>query len=77
MDCHMPELNGYDTTISIRHAEQGTLAHVPIVAMTANAMMSDEDKCLRCGMDDYISKPIDIDELKEVLGQWMRFSTPT
>ena len=75
MDCHMPEMNGYDATAEIRHLEKRkeVMVPVPIVAMTANAMVGDREKCLRCGMDDYISKPVDIDELKEILGQWIRF----
>ncbi len=73
MDCHMPEKNGYDTTEEIRKMEEKTGRHIPIVAMTANAMVGDRERCLRYGMDDYISKPINIDELKEVLGQWVRF----
>jgi len=77
MDCHMPDMNGYDTTQAIRVMERGTGDHIPIVAMTANAMVGDREKCLRCGMDDYISKPVNIDELKEVLGQWIRFETPS
>lgn len=76
MDCHMPEMNGYDATAEIRNLEKRkeVTVPVPIVAMTANAMVGDREKCLRCGMDDYISKPVDIDELKEVLRQWIRFS---
>jgi signal transduction histidine kinase/CheY-like chemotaxis protein/HPt (histidine-containing phosphotransfer) domain-containing protein len=73
MDCHMPHKNGYDTTKDIRDLEKTTGQHVPIVAMTANAMVGDREKCLRYGMDDYISKPISIDELREVLSQWIRF----
>lgn len=73
MDCHMPDKNGYDATIDIRRMEQETETHVPIIAMTANAMIGDREKCLRCGMDGYVSKPIDIDELHETLGQWIRF----
>ena len=77
MDCHMPEKNGYDTTEEIRDLEKGTAIHVPIVAMTANAMVGDREKCLRYGMDEYISKPINIDELKEVLSQWVCFKDMT
>jgi CheY-like chemotaxis protein/HPt (histidine-containing phosphotransfer) domain-containing protein len=73
MDCHMPEKNGYDTTNEIRDSEKRTGAHVPIIAMTANAMIGDKEKCLRYGMDEYLSKPVSIDELKEVLGQWIYF----
>jgi signal transduction histidine kinase/CheY-like chemotaxis protein/HPt (histidine-containing phosphotransfer) domain-containing protein len=75
MDCHMPEKNGYDATRDIRDAEKTTKAHIPIIAMTANAMVGDKEKCLRYGMDEYISKPINIEELKEILGQWIRFDS--
>ncbi|MDE1900564.1 MAG: response regulator [Alphaproteobacteria bacterium] len=71
MDCHMPEKNGYDATIDIRALEKTTGRHVPIIAMTANAMIGDREKCLRCGMDDYISKPIVIEELAKLMGQWI------
>ncbi|MDR3425192.1 MAG: cache domain-containing protein [Alphaproteobacteria bacterium] len=74
MDCHMPEKNGYDATEEIRSLEKETGAHIPIVAMTANAMTSDREKCLLCGMDDYISKPINVDALQETLGRWLRFN---
>jgi PAS domain S-box-containing protein len=74
MDCHMPEINGYDTTKAVRHHEKDTGLHVPIVAMTANAMVGEKEKCLRSGMDDYLSKPVDSDELKDVLGRWLDFS---
>ncbi|MDR3449135.1 MAG: MHYT domain-containing protein [Alphaproteobacteria bacterium] len=73
MDCHMPQMNGYEATNIIRTADKGTDRHIPIVAMTANAMIGDREKCLRYGMDEYLSKPISIDELKEVLGQWICF----
>ncbi|NBX02641.1 MAG: response regulator, partial [Alphaproteobacteria bacterium] len=73
MDCHMPEKNGYDTTIEIRELEKQSGKHIPIIAMTANAISGDREKCLRVGMDEYMSKPIDIDTLKETLGQWIRF----
>ncbi len=73
MDCHMPEKNGYDATVGIREIEKTTGKHVPIIAMTANAMVGDKEKCLASGMDDYVSKPVDIEELKEVLGQWIDF----
>ena len=75
MDCHMPEKNGYDATRAIREMEKTSGKHIPIVAMTADAMIGAREKCLRAGMDDYISKPINIDELKQVLGQWILFET--
>lgn len=73
MDCHMPDLNGYEATVRIREMESATGTQVPIIAMTANAMVGDKEKCLECGMNEYISKPIDIQELKEMLGQWLKF----
>lgn len=73
MDCHMPEKNGYEATQAIRNSEKNIEKSVAIVAVTADAMESDREKCLRCGMDDYISKPIDEDELKCILSQWIMF----
>lgn len=73
MDYFMPELNGFETTKRIRAEELKTGKHLPIVAVTANAMMGDEEKCIAAGMDDYIAKPI-VDEIfVEVLSQWIRF----
>lgn len=66
MDCQMPVLDGYQTTENIRAGAAGKQnIHIPIIAMTANAMKGDKEKCLLHGMDDYISKPINIDILKE------------
>ncbi|TAH34225.1 MAG: response regulator [Alphaproteobacteria bacterium] len=67
MDCQMPELDGYQATQKIRLMESETPFHVPIVAMTANAMLGDREKCLNSGMDDYISKPIRATHLKSIL----------
>ncbi len=75
MDCHMPKKSGYDATEEIRTLEKMTGAHIPIVAMTANAMIGDREKCLRYGMDEYISKPINFDELQKVLGQWIHLAS--
>ena len=66
MDCQMPELDGYDTTRRIRAAETGD-RHIRIIALTANAMKGDEETCLAAGMDDYLVKPIRIEELKSCL----------
>lgn len=71
MDCHMPVVSGYDATIAIRKQEDGTTRHIPIVAMTADAMIGTRERCLATGMDDYISKPIDQDEFREILAQWI------
>jgi two-component system sensor histidine kinase/response regulator len=69
MDCQMPELDGYETTRRIR-AEQRV--HVPrIIAMTANAIRGEEERCLDAGMDDYLSKPVRIDDLRTTLERWL------
>lgn len=71
MDCHMPELDGYQTTAEIRRQE-GSSRHVPIIAMTANTMTGDRERCLEAGMDDYITKPVDRRNLNEVIARWIR-----
>lgn len=70
MDCQMPELDGYQATQKLRLIEEGTPLHTPIVAMTANAMMGDREKCLKAGMDDYLSKPLRAEHLKKVIETW-------
>jgi len=72
MDCQMPRKDGYETSREIRAREQeaGKGDHVVIVAITANAMAGDREVCLKAGMDDYVSKPVEPDKIKEVLKQW-------
>ncbi len=67
MDLQMPEMGGYEATRLIREREQPLGLHTPIVAMTANAMREDHQRCLDAGMDDYISKPLDIERLRAIL----------
>jgi len=59
----MPEMDGFDATARIREGERLTGSHLPIIALTANAMVGDRERCLAAGMDGYVSKPIDIREL--------------
>lgn len=73
MDCHMPELSGFDATREIRLREKTSLTHLPILAMTADAMLGTREKCLSAGMDEYISKPVDPDELQHLMSQWVTF----
>ena len=67
MDVNMPKLDGIATTRKIREKEQGTGQHIPIIAMTAAAMIEDREKCLDSGMDDYIAKPVKAQELIETI----------
>jgi CheY-like chemotaxis protein/HPt (histidine-containing phosphotransfer) domain-containing protein len=69
MDCQMPELDGYKATEQIRSEESGR--RVPIIAMTANAMPADRERCLAAGMDDYLAKPIQPAQLERALGRWL------
>ncbi len=69
MDCQMPEMDGYTATREIRKLEQDS-QHVPIIAMTANAMPGDKEKCLEAGMDDFLSKPVDTAKLKDAIHLW-------
>lgn len=70
MDCHMPVMDGFDATKAIR-ARNGHSARIPIIAMTAGALDEDRERCFAAGMDDYISKPVDLAKLAEVLARWV------
>ncbi|MBT7953363.1 MAG: response regulator, partial [Gammaproteobacteria bacterium] len=70
-DCHMPNMDGFELTGAIRKDEEGSDKRVPIVAITANALQGEAERCLAAGMDDYMSKPIDMKELREKLRRWM------
>jgi len=75
MDCQMPIMDGYAATRHIRAAKEAQLnSNVPIVAMTANAMQGDKEKCLAAGMDSYLSKPLDPIKLVNMLANWLEFS---
>ncbi len=71
MDIQMPRLDGLKTTRMIRDREIETGAHLPIIAMTANAMKGDREKCIEAGMDDYVSKPLNARQLSETIHRVM------
>ncbi len=71
MDCQMPEMDGYEATYLIRKSEINSGKHTTIVAITAQAMQGDREVCLSHSMDDYISKPIELKALREVLERWL------
>lgn len=71
MDCQMPEMDGYAATQAIRAREAQTGKHIPIVAMTANAMQNDREQCLAVGMDDYVTKPVKSEALSVLLHKWL------
>ncbi len=72
MDCHMPEMDGFETTGVIRDPDSNVLNHtVPIIAMTANDMKSDRERCLAAGMDDFLTKPMKVDALAAMVEKWL------
>ncbi len=76
MDCQMPVMDGYHSTRRIRrYEEENNLPHTPIIAMTANAMLGDKEKCLEAGMDDYMSKPLNRYLLEKTLKKWDPFAS--
>ena len=79
MDLQMPQMSGFEATQAVREKESSSGGHLPIIALTAHAMQGDRERCFRAGMDGYLSKPIDVDELiatVERLGSGVAFETP-
>ena len=74
-DCHMPNMDGFELTEAIR-TTQAALAHLPIIAITANAMQGEAQRCRARGMDDYLSKPLRLNELGPMLAKWMPEAVP-
>lgn len=76
MDCHMPEMDGFVATQAIRTFESGyAKGHIPIIAVTADAMVGDREKCLDAGMDDYLNKPIKPKDISRMLEKWLHPET--
>ena len=82
MDCQMPDMDGFEATRAIRAwesraARDSGVSRLPIIAITANAMQGDRERCLDAGMDDYITKPIDVSQLQRVLEHFLRPAEPS
>jgi two-component system, sensor histidine kinase and response regulator len=71
MDCQMPILDGFAATVALREREAGGAQHLPVIALTANAMKGDRERCVAAGMDDYLAKPYTGEELLAVLARWL------
>jgi CheY-like chemotaxis protein len=76
MDCQMPVMDGFQATRIIRERE-GTSRHTHIIAVTANAMEGDRERCLAAGMDDYLAKPFRAGDLRRALAKWLPTSPDT
>ncbi len=72
MDCVMPQMDGYEATVKIRELESATNRHVPIIALTANAIVGEREKCIAAGMDDFLTKPFNIEEVLDTIRRWSK-----
>ncbi len=72
MDCQMPIMDGFEATRQVReHEKKNNLTHIPIIALTANAMKGDKERCIQAGMDDYLSKPVRQKNFAEMIRKWL------
>ena len=76
MDVQMPRMDGLAATTAIRAAETGSGRRVPIVAVTAHAMKGDRELCIRVGMDDYLTKPVNLSDLRATIRKWTAPASP-
>lgn len=77
MDCHMPEMDGYEATTRIRNFEDSRLQKIPIIGLTANVMQGDRERCLSVGMNEYVSKPLVQKDLEKVLSKLFPYEDPS
>ena len=75
LDCRMPEIDGYEVATRLR--SEGSPQTCPIIALTASAMKGDRERCLAAGMDDYLTKPVQSDELRAAVGRWLEPASPS
>jgi CheY-like chemotaxis protein len=75
MDMRMPEMDGLSATRAIREAERTTGRHIIVVALTANVLVGDREACIAAGMDDFLAKPLKLDELRTTLERWLPLQT--
>jgi two-component system sensor histidine kinase/response regulator len=71
MDCQMPTMDGFAATRALRTSEEGTGRHVTVVAMTANALVEDRRRCIAAGMDDYLAKPVQVEDIQTMIERWI------
>jgi CheY-like chemotaxis protein len=69
MDCHMPEMDGFQATRELRRREPSG-RRTPVIAMTAGVLDEDRERCLAAGMDDFVAKPVDLEDLRSTLARW-------